>query len=291
MKNIAQHFATNTSVIQNACQRNSMFIVTDGFSNTTTTSVPAYNASTYGAGAPYTVTRNGSLADLALSYYTNRLRASGGSALPAGRVPPSTSTAPGADKNPDLHINTYAITLGVRGSIWPFPYPLDSTVPGTRDPYVNAPTWPTPVADDPSMIDDQYHATVNGRGQMYLASSPDETAAKIRAGLEDILQQKSAQGGVALSSVNLGKGDQRAYAASYDPVGWSGDLKAVALNPDTGVAATTSAWPAQATAASLLDAQPWATRVIATRMGGSAMALASAGAAVNPSNSFGTTPR
>ena len=41
--------------------------------------------------------------------------------------------APNADKNPDLHINTYAITLGVRGSLWP----------NSVDPFVTAPNWPT----------------------------------------------------------------------------------------------------------------------------------------------------
>ena len=164
VKRIADQFDGNNNVVQYACQRNNMFIVTDGFSNTTSTTVPSYDASKYGSTTPYQTTPSGSLADLALAYYTNRLR----TGLPAGKVSPSSSTLPNADKNPNLHINTYAITLGVRGSLWP----------NTVDPFVTAPNWPTPVADDPSMIDDQWHATINGRGQMYLATNPEETRQK-----------------------------------------------------------------------------------------------------------------
>jgi type IV pilus assembly protein PilY1 len=273
VKNIANQFATNTNVVQYACQRNNMFIVTDGFSNTTTTSVPAYDTAKFGGTAPYTVTPTGSLADLALAYYTNRLRPD----LPAGKLPPSTSTEPNADKNIDLHINTYAITLGVRGSLWP----------NTVDPFVTAPVWPTPVADTPSMIDDQWHATINGRGRMYLATTPEETAANIRAGLEDMLSQKSSQGGAAVSSVNLARGDSGAYVATYDPAGWSGDIEARSIDKDTGAISTSTSWRA----APLLDARDWTTRVFATYTAGAGAAFtaATAGTTVNPSNAYGVT--
>ena len=274
VKFIANEYNTNSGVVQYACQRNSMFIVTDGFSNTTSTSVPAYDAAKWGGKAPYTVTPTGSLADLALSYYTNRLRPD----LAAGRLPPSVSTDVNADKNTDLHINTYAITLGVRGSLWP----------NTVDPFVTAPAWPTPLADDPSMIDDQWHATINGRGKMYLATTPDETAASIRAGLEDILSQKSTQGGLSVSTVNLERGDSRAYLSSYDPAGWSGNLEARSVDPNTGDIGTAVAW----SASDILTARDWTTRVIATWGGSGGVSFASTvsavTSAVNPSSTYGT---
>ncbi len=78
VKYIAGQFDTNTSVVQYACQRNSMFIVTDGFSNTTSIATPPWDAgksaNTWGAASP-TNHSGGSLSDLALRYYTNRLRA------------------------------------------------------------------------------------------------------------------------------------------------------------------------------------------------------------------------
>jgi type IV pilus assembly protein PilY1 len=273
VKHIAAQYDTNKSVIQYACQRNSMFIVTDGFSNTTSIAVPSYNAALWGGSPPYSWTPPGSLSDLALSYFTNRLRTD----LPAGRVPPSASSAPGADKNTNLHINTYAITLGVRGSLWP----------NAVDPFVTAPTWTQPVADTPSMIDDQWHATINGRGRMYLATSPDETARNLKAGLDDILSQRSTQAAVSVSTVNLARGDSRAYQAVYNPAGWTGDVEAVSVNVTTGAVGTTPLW----SAANLLTARDWTTRVIASHNGTSGVAFTASavGAAVNPSGIHGSS--
>lgn len=278
VKHIAKQFNENTNIVQYACQRNSMFIVTDGFSNTTSITPPSWDAgksaSTWGDGAPYQTTANGTLADLALRYYTNRLR----TGLAAGKVPPSSSSAPNADKNTDLHINTYAISLGVRGSLWPT----------TVDPFVTAPTWTTPVADDPSLIDDQYHATINGRGLMYLATNPTETAAGIKAVLNDIISQRGAQGGVAVSSVNLSRGDNRAYFGTYNPSGWQGDITAHPINAATGVVdPDNTLW----SASQQLAVRAWSDRVIASAIGsaGIGFTAAAAGATVNPGDVYGNT--
>ncbi len=278
VKHIAKQFNENTSIVQYACQRNSMFTVTDGFSNTASISSPPWSsgksAATWGSGTPYQTTKDGTLADLALRYYTNRLR----SDLPLGRVQPSASTLPNADKNPDLHITSYAISLGVRGSLWPT----------TVDPFATPPTWTTPTADDPSLIDDQWHATINGRGKMYLASNPTETANSIRDGLNDILDQVGAQGGVAVSTVNLQRGDQRAYFGIYNPAGWTGDLTANPINPSTGAVGGTAAWSA---ADQLTNQRAWGTRVIASHDGTSGVPFTagSVGSLVNPGNAWGAT--
>ena len=276
VKYIAGQFDSNTTVVQYACQRNSMFIVTDGFSNTTSIATPPWDAgksaNTWGAASPTRPSPPGRLSDLALRYYTNRLRA--GDRV-ADKVPISASNAPNADKNPDLHINTYAITLGVRGSLWP----------NAVDPFAVAPVWPVPVADDPSMIDDQWHATINGRGLMYLATTPDETIEGIRAVLTDILSQTGAQGGIAVSTVNLPRGDSKAYFGTYNPAGWAGDLTANAIDPATGSVTVVPTW----SAASKLLARDWTTRVIATSNGaaGVAFTAANVAATVNPGGVYG----
>ncbi|MCC9648648.1 pyrrolo-quinoline quinone [Rubrivivax sp. JA1029] len=271
VKYIGGEYNTNTSIIQYACQRNNTFVVTDGFSNTTSISVPTYDSSTYGGSAPYTTIPTGSLADLALYQYTKRLRTD----LTAGRVSASTSTEANADRNPDLHINTYAISLGVRGSLWP----------NTEDPFVTAPTWTTPTADNPSMIDDQWHATINGRGKMFLASSPTETATSIKAILDDIIFQVGAQSAVAVSTVNLTRGDGFAYLGTYNPSGWSGDLTANAIDSSTGDISATATW----SAAMLLAARNYTTRQIATDGGSGGVAFTSTnvGSLVDPSSSYG----
>jgi type IV pilus assembly protein PilY1 len=279
VKYIAGQFNTNKSVVQYACQRNSMFIVTDGFSNTTSIATPAWDAgksaNTWGAASPYQAIADGSLSDLALRYYTNRLRAGD---MVAAKVPISSAVGPNADKNPDLHINTYAITLGVRGSLWP----------NAVDPFDVAPIWPAPAADSPSMIDDQWHATINGRGLMYLATTPDETITGIRNVLNDILSQTGAQGGIAVSTVNLPRGDSKAYFGTYNPAGWAGDLTANAIDPATGSVTVNPTW----SAGQKLVARDWTTRIIAASGGGAPNSAAvdfdtNLAAVVNPGEKYG----
>lgn len=276
MAYIRGQFDTNTSIIQYACQRNSMFIITDGFANDSAVAPPSYSQSTYGSGAPYQVTAASSLSDKALAYFTLRLRATT-SPLPAGLVPLGNQSVQNPDPNPDLHLTTYALTLGMKGTLWP----------AAPNPFVTAPTWPTPVSNTATMIDDLWHATINGRGQMYGASDAAGTAAAIRAGLQDILSQTGAQGGVAVSTVNLQRGDGRAYYGTYNPAGWTGDLTANSINTATGATAATPVW----SAGSILLARNWTTRLIATHNGsaGVAFTAGNVGATVNPSSNWGDT--
>jgi len=273
VKYIGEQFDTNKNIVQYACQRNNTFVVTDGFSNTTSIEVPSYTSSTYGGTTPYTAITTGSLHDLALYQYTKRLRTD----LASGKVPASTSTASNSDQNTNLHVNTYAISLGVRGSLWP----------NTVDPFETAPTWPTPVADDPSMIDDQWHATINGRGKMFLATNPTETASSIKAILDDIISQVGAQSAVAVSTVNLTRGDGFAYLGTYNPAGWAGDLTANAIDKTTAEIDDDATW----SAATLLAARDYTTREIATHdgSGGVAFTTDSVGSTVNPSSAYGDT--
>ncbi|MCC5612273.1 hypothetical protein LC612_37525, partial [Nostoc sp. CHAB 5834] len=151
LKYIGDQFNTNKGVIQYSCQKNAAFIVTDGFSGVTKITPPSY-PDTYGKGSPFQTTYAGTLADIALSYYTNRLRAD----LAAGNVPAAAeNSGPSTDKNKNLHMNTYGITLGANGTLWP----------GVTDAYAQTMSWPNPsTSQSPTSIDDLWHATVNGRG-------------------------------------------------------------------------------------------------------------------------------
>jgi len=279
LKHIGTQAESDTNVIKYACQKNSAFIVTDGFANDKGESAPSYDNTKYSSnGAPYQTTESGTLANLALSYYINQLRGSSSSSpLTAGLVPISSSTAASADKNPNLHLNVYAISLGLTGSVW------------TRgaDAWATPPTWPSPVNDDITMIDDLWHATVNGRGKMYLATSPTETFASISAGLNDILNDTNAQSSVAVSTVNLQAGDGLAYMASYNAAGWSGNLTANAIDPATAVISDTVTWDGGA----ILAARSYTTRVIGTYYGGVGVSFSegAVGSVVNPSSTWGTS--
>ena len=276
MAYIYNQFDTNTNIIQYACQRNAMFIITDGFANDSFVSPPAYNQATYGSGTPYQSIVTGSLSDKALGYFTRRLRAST-SPLPAGKVPLGDQGITNPDPNPDLHLRTYALTLGGRGLLWP----------NAPNPFVTAPTWPALAPNSIAMLDDLWHATINGRGQMYLATDASSTAAAVRAGLDDVASQPGAQGGMAVSSVNLYKGDNRGYLGTYNPAGWVGDLTANTLDPNTGAVSNTALW----SSAALLNARDWTTRVLASHNGSSGVAFSDAavGSLVNPGSAWGAT--
>jgi len=269
-KYIRDQFDTNTNVIQYACQRNAAFIITDGFANDGTISPPAYSQATFGGTTPYQTIATGSLADQSLGYFTTRLRAVT-SPLVAGKVPPGPTAVDNPDTNTDLHVNTYALTLGMKGTVWP----------ARTDAFtLPHPTWPAPVSNTATMIDDLWHATVNGRGQMYLATDIDSTVIGIQKGLLDIKAQVGAQSAVAVSTVNLNAGDGQAYLASYNPAGWIGDLTANNVDKDTGDISTTANWKA----ADILGARAWTSRVIITSNGTSGIGFTSGsvGSIVNP---------
>ena len=266
---IGEEYMNAAGPVKYACQRNNAFIMTDGFANVAAPAKPLYNKATWGSGAPYETTYDNSLADVALSYYTVNLRP----ALAAGRVPKTPR-----DLNTQLHMNTYGLTMGARGLLFTGQDALPPDDPAA---------WTNPTQNrHPSAVDDLWHATLNGRGQMYLADSPQETAAKIQAAMNDILAQTGAQGGIAVSTVNLSRGDSRAYFGTYNPAGWAGDLTANPIDAATAVVDTNPVWSASAQ----LLARDWTTRVIAAGSGGGAVAFTTGnvGAIVNPGGLYGT---
>lgn len=278
LHHMARQFNDNPAIVQSACQRNGMVIVTDGPSDSTAATLPSWDpgksTSTWGSAPPFAPTPSGSLADLALRHYTNRLRTD----LPAGRLPPDASSQPNADRNADLHLTTAALVLGERGLLWP-------TAP---DPFLTPPAWPPPLPGDRSMIDDLWHATINGRGQMHRATRLAEAQAGLRALLQGAAGPQGAQGSLAVSTVNLSRGDAQAYAATYNPAGWQGDLTAHPLDTGTGaVDRSRVRW----SAAEALRTRDWRTRVIATASGssGAAFTAAAVGATVNPGGIYGDT--
>lgn len=275
LKHIGQQFGRTDqtggryNVVQYACQRNNAFILTDGFANNDSVTPPAWDAgtsaATWGSGAPYEAdfTRSGILADLALRYYTNNPRPD----LAAGALQATPD-----DPNTNLHMNTYGLTMGARGTLF---LTEDTPAPTTTA------AWPNPDTNrNPTSVDDLWRATLSGRGRMYLATTPAETAQRVRAGLDHILDQEGAQGGIAVSAVNLDRSDSQAYLGVYNPRGWSGDLTANPIDVNTAAVSDTPNW----SAAALLAARDWSTRIVFTSTGNSGVdfSAANVGAAVNP---------
>jgi type IV pilus assembly protein PilY1 len=253
--------------IYDMCQKNFTLLFTDGYNSGTSAAVNNADGS---ATAPYADGYSNTLGDIAFHHYKTALR--GGDGFPAGQVtrPAECNLSghdPWLDCNRDLHMNTYMVGLGAKGTIY------NNTVGGVSynsvsDAYANPPTWPNVnSARDARQIDDLYHAAVNGRGEMYSADSPAELKDALGSALQSIAAVVGSGSGVTFNSSSLRSTDGSAvYTTSFNSGDWSGNVKAKLLNSTSG-AVEGDAWgdgEGNSGVAALLDAQENDARIIFT---------------------------
>ncbi len=169
------------------------------------------------------------LADIAMYYYENDL------------VPTLTNVVPSYnyDLAPHQHMVTYGVAFGVNGELVPSDY--DDCLPKCDPNDINkpcpeptCPTWEAPVIGDRSVIDDLYHATVNGRGGFYSAGNPEQLKRALIAIFNEFDEMNASGSSVAVNAQEL-QGDSALYQAIYVSGDWTGDVKAKPLDPDTGL--------------------------------------------------------
>lgn len=262
-----------TDPVQYSCQQNFAILSTDGYWNGNagyqvdgstavgnqdggSTAKPMYDA----------LNKSDTLADVAMYYYKTDLRNSSlgnctgalGSDVCENNVPGS-----GLDVNTQQHMTTFTLGLGVNGTLG---YSEDYLQGGSAD-YTaisqGTKSWPAPVADSPTAIDDLWHAAVNGRGTYFSAQSPDSLVNGISKALSGVTARTGSAAAAATSNLEPVAGDNYVYIALYRTVKWDGDLQAKTIDPDTGVISSSPTWSAQP----LLDAKASAssdTRTIYT---------------------------
>lgn len=216
-----------------SCRRSTTLLVTDGYwnsgrpttagnsDNTPFTISPAVGPPfSYSPVAPYADNYSNTLADLAMHYWGRDLRTD----LP-NRVAPLNTIA---GQNPSTWQNTsfYAVTLGLLGT-------LPRTASVTADLASGAISWPEPVANGPTTIDDTWHATINGRGELLNANNSQELTDAITRVITGIAGTPQTQSGVAVSATFLRNGTRK-YKPEYVPGSWTGRLSAVELDVVTG---------------------------------------------------------
>ena len=217
------------------CQKNFSLLFTDGFS---TTSAPSVTDQDNDEGSPYEDSYSNTLADIAMHYYKTNLR----SDLTSGEVPVNNgcniaSPDPILDCNTNLHMNTYTVGLGAKGTIFGVSHKE------TADAYTTPPNWPdVNSARDKTQIDDLYHAAVNGRGEMYSADSADELQTKLKTALVSIQSQLGSSSAVTFNTATL-ETDSAVYLALFNSANWSGDLKSYELDAFGNISLTES-WSA-----------------------------------------------
>ncbi|HKV96486.1 MAG TPA: PilC/PilY family type IV pilus protein [Gammaproteobacteria bacterium] len=238
--------------ITQACQKNFGIIFTDGYAsypypswpfsgskNTDSSTSAPYGSLGFGK-APYLDGVSGTLGDLATYFYANNLRPD----LPTGQVTPDsacgTPTAPpGLDCNINLHMDTYAVTLVQQGLIW------NVNLPATQNPFQNLPPWPIGSAfqnRSPTGVDDLWHATLDSRGEMFAAQTPQLIAQQLQQALKGIASRTGSAAAIATNSTRLDTSTS-IYQARFQTTDWTGQLLAFKVNPDGSIAANAT-WDA-----------------------------------------------
>jgi type IV pilus assembly protein PilY1 len=225
--------------ITEACQRNYTIHFTDGYSTLEGYDVGHADGD---EGEPFADSYSKTLADVAMYYYNKVLP--NDTKFPKGKLAvPEACEADNPDSkldcNKNLHMNTITVGLGAKGTIFGQPYTSSSgetkryeTVADAHD---TPPTWPNVNTErDPRQVDDLYHAAVNGRGEMYSASSTDELGKVMSQALKYV---KSGEGAGSAASFNTTQQHddseaKKVFIGVFDTADWSGDFFALPMNKD-----------------------------------------------------------
>jgi len=249
------NYTAGNEVIQFPCQQNFTFVTTDGYwngaaaadvvSNDQVESTSRFCSRAKGCVDP-TVQSFNSLADVALYWYN------GGSndKLASLRDPLENwkdrdgLVAAAAGENTRLHMNTYALGLGVDGIMTYEPkYDTAPVAGGDFNKLVSgvasgcpwngggAYVWPNPSTADSSgsaayqsRVDDLWHAAINGHGKYFSASDPLQVIDGLRSALSNIEVKIGAAAAAATSTPNVSQADNDIFAATFTTVRWYGEL-------------------------------------------------------------------
>lgn len=222
--------------IQYACQKNAVMLFTDGYSNQDGPTVG--NVDTV-MGAPFGDGWSNTLADIATKYYLNdngTVGSAGASSLrptlAAGKVPvPQACNAPNPDPKLDcqsnLHVNFYGVTLGARGNLYNAALNQDAYTDSSV--YSN---WPSRQNDNPSTVDDIWHAATNTRGEYINARTPRDITDAMRRILASVGGGETPSGSLALTGARVGEGSfsvEPLYASANSGTDWYSTLTAYGL--------------------------------------------------------------
>jgi len=243
--------------IQYSCQQNYTILTTDGYWNSSagqkvdgssmgdqdnvdsgysTRAVGAYDGN-LGGTAGSNFGSSDTLADVAMYYYKTDLRTSG--TVAENNVPTTTK-----DTASHQHMVTFTIGLGLDG-LMTYQDDYETALTGdfakikNGDPsgcsWVSGQcNWPQVMQNDPTTLDDLWHAAVNGRGHYFSAKNP----AALQTGLAEALRSIKVMTGSAASSAtstpNITPTDNYIFSSTYRTGKWDGEVVAEAIDTTTG---------------------------------------------------------
>ncbi len=245
-----------------ACQVNGGMLFTDGYSNQDGPTVGNVDGS---LGFPFSDGNANTLADIASFYYENSLQTAPNIVNQSGIQVPAACAAGTADPWVDCktfpHMNFFVVTLGATGEAYGTTHALPPN--DWTEGYTNPPAWPSRQNDNPTTVDDIWHAAINTRGRYINATTPEQITQAMRDVLLDVTSRARPAGGVAASGSRTGSGFL-VYVPEFYSDDWTGDLKAYRLN-----AGGTLVTPAEWSMAEKLESVNPSSRTIYVNVNGS----------------------
>lgn len=224
------------------CQQAFTILMTDGYWNEDNSLVTVGNADKLDDGTqidgfdgpPFADEASKTLADVAMHYYEHDLNPDLNNNVPIAAK----------DRADHQHLVTYTLSFGVSGTLDRSDFPNcpgtcpdcpDGTCPGavTGCPVDVCQPWPAPAPDQPTTIDDLFHAAVNGRGKYVNASTPIEMVDAMNELKQDIENRLGSAAALATSSIQRQEGTM-IYQGTYNTAGWFGEVKAIEIDVLTG---------------------------------------------------------
>jgi type IV pilus assembly protein PilY1 len=245
---------TDSESTKLACRQSYTILTTDGFWNSDTdfsignvdnnsATLQGTNGQTftYTPIAPFADEQSNTLADVAMKYWITDLQPDVDNEVPTNAV----------DKAFWQHMSTFTLSLGFDPvNISPQGTTVDSIFNWIKGgPAIDGFSWPIPSGtannNDGSVnnIADLAHAAVNSRGGFYSATDPQAFTSGIQDALKRASERVGTGASLAANSTELKTGAM-AYQANYFTGSWKGELKALALDPNTGGVAVTPTWTA-----------------------------------------------
>ena len=251
-----------------ACQQNFTLLTTDGYWNGNggvkldgTTAMDnqdnvnsgrtARSLGVYDGGN--TTNASGTLADVAQYYYVTDLRPAG--SKNTANVDVSAAIVPkvGKDDNEEQHMTTF--TLGLVDGLMRFRPDYETATSGDFAAIKTGSTgcswtagtcdWPKPILNQPTALDDLWHAAVNGRGSFYQASDPSGLVSGLSSALAGLKATVASSAAAAVSTPLITQTDNYVFSSTYTTVDWTGELIAETIDPITGALNTTPIWSSQ----------------------------------------------
>lgn len=237
--------------VQYSCQQNFTLLTTDGYWNgdagtTVNGGVIGNQDATADPPMKEGNTAPETLADVAMYYYQKDLRnelefTNCIGALGNDVCYDDVKLGSGKDTAKTQHMTTFTLGLGIDGNLnYSDKYETD-TVGDFAKIQTGTLSWPVPVSNQITAVDDLWHAAINGRGTYFSAKNPKQLSDGLIKTLLKIGSTVGTNTSTELSNSTPVSNDNYAYSARYTSGDWTGSLFARTIT-SSGVLSDNAVW-------------------------------------------------